>query len=95
MGFWGDVDAGSHYKVIDVNLLHPIKMTRIAIREMLRARKPGTILHVASIAAETVSVITPLYQASKHGIGSFVMGMGALEELCGIRVVGVAPGYVH
>ncbi|OQV04627.1 hypothetical protein CLAIMM_09482 [Cladophialophora immunda] len=93
-GFWGDIDTGSHYKVIDVNLLHPIKMSRIAIREMLGAGKKGTILHVASIAAETVSVITPLYQASKHGIGSFVMGMGALEDLCGIRVVGVAPGTI-
>ncbi|RFU28573.1 hypothetical protein B7463_g7788, partial [Scytalidium lignicola] len=94
LGFWGDVDSGSHYKVIDINLLHPIKMTRIAIRQMLRAKKVGTILHVASIAAETVSVITPLYQASKHGIGSFVMGMVALEELCGIRVLGVAPGAI-
>jgi NAD(P)-dependent dehydrogenase (short-subunit alcohol dehydrogenase family) len=91
-GFWGDIDSNSRYKVIDVNLIHPIKMTRIAIRRMLRAKKTGTILHVASVAVETVSVITPLYQASKHGIGSFVMGMGALEGLCGIRVLGVAPG---
>lgn len=67
-------------------------MTRIAIRRLLGAKKKGTVLHVASIAAETVSLITPLYQASKHGIGSFVMGMASLEELCGIRVVGVAPG---
>jgi NAD(P)-dependent dehydrogenase (short-subunit alcohol dehydrogenase family) len=70
-------------------------MTRIAIREMLRAKKPGVILHIASVAAETVNLITPLYHASKHGIGSFVMGMGSLEAFCGIRVVGVAPGYVQ
>ncbi|OAG39285.1 hypothetical protein AYO21_06489 [Fonsecaea monophora] len=93
-GFWGDKDSGSRYKVIDVNLIHPMKMTRIAIRRMLRAKKTGVILHVASVAAETLSVITPLYQASKHGIGSFVMGMSGLEGLCGIRVLGVAPGSI-
>ncbi|KIW98252.1 uncharacterized protein Z519_01836 [Cladophialophora bantiana CBS 173.52] len=92
--FWGDVDSPSHYKIIDINLIHPIKMTRIAIREMLRAKKVGTILHIASVAAETVSVITPLYQTSKHGIDSFVMGMGPLEGLYGIRVLGVAPGSI-
>ncbi|EXJ71070.1 uncharacterized protein A1O5_06063 [Cladophialophora psammophila CBS 110553] len=93
-GFWGDIDSASHYKLFDINLVHPIKMTRIAIRHMLRAKKAGTILHIASVAAETVSVITPLYQASKHGIGSFVMGMGAIEKICGIRVLGVAPGAI-
>ncbi|KAK5311131.1 hypothetical protein LTR93_011823 [Exophiala xenobiotica] len=69
-------------------------MTRIAIRRMLRAKKLGTILHVASIAAESVSLFTPLYHASKHRIGSLVMGLGALDEFCGIRVVGVAPGSI-
>ncbi|KAH0842350.1 hypothetical protein AYO21_00035 [Fonsecaea monophora] len=91
-GFWGDVDSPSHYKHFDINLVHPIKMTRMAIRHLMRAKKTGTVVLIASVAAETVSFITPLYQASKHGVGSFVMGMAAAEQACGVRVVGVAPG---
>ncbi len=67
-------------------------MTRIAVRRMQRAKKTGIVLHVVSVAAQTTSIVTPLYQASKHGLDSFVRGMEKLDELCGIRVVGVAPG---
>ncbi|OAP54966.1 hypothetical protein AYL99_10666 [Fonsecaea erecta] len=93
-GFWGDVDSPSHYKLFDINIVHPIKMTRMAIRHLMRAKKTGTVVCIASVAAETVSVITPLYQASKHAVGSFIMGMGAAEKFSGVRVVGVAPGAI-
>jgi len=94
-GFWSDKDKYSHYKILDVNLLHPLKMTRIAVRRMQRAKKTGIVLHIASVAAQTASIVTPLYQASKHGVDSFVRGMEKLDELCGIRVVGVAPGVIR
>ncbi|KAK5203657.1 hypothetical protein LTR47_008466 [Exophiala xenobiotica] len=92
--FWADVDDNSHYKVLDVNLVHPIKASRLAIRHMVEAGKGGAIIHTSSIAAQRSSIITPLYTASKHGISSFVRGMAPLEELAGIRVAGVAPGTV-
>lgn len=91
--FWDDVDTDSRYKVLDVNLVHPIKASRLAIRYMVEAGKQeGAIVHTSSIAAQRSSIVTPLYQASKHGISSFVRGMAPLQELAGIRVVGVAPG---
>lgn len=100
--FWDDVDTDSRYKVLDVNLVHPIKASRLAIRYMVEAGKAGkagkkggvggAIVHTSSIAAQRSSIVTPLYQASKHGISSFVRGMAPLQELAGIRVVGVAPG---
>ncbi|KAI1616247.1 NAD-dependent 15-hydroxyprostaglandin dehydrogenase [Exophiala viscosa] len=94
--FWDDVDSdeGSRYKVLDVNLVHPIKASRLAIRNMVEAGKGGAIVHTSSIAAQRSSIVTPLYTASKHGISSFVRGMAPLQELSGIRVVGVAPGVV-
>ncbi|KIW53179.1 hypothetical protein PV05_08771 [Exophiala xenobiotica] len=92
--FWDDVDRDSHYKVLDVNLVHPIKASRLAIRHMVEAGKGGAIIHTSSIAAQRSSIVTPLYTASKHGISSFVRGMAPLEELAGIRVAGVAPGTV-
>jgi 3-hydroxybutyrate dehydrogenase len=90
--FWGDVDKASHYKLFDINLLHPIKMTRIAVRKMQRAGKPGVVIHLSSISAQRPSVTVPLYSVSKQGISQFIRSMAPLEELANVRVVGVAPG---
>ena len=93
--FWNDLDEASHYRVLDVNLVHPLKLSRIAIRALRRSGKSGTIVLISSIAGQRSSIVTPLYTASKHGVNSFIRGMAPLWELAGIRVVGVAPGYVH
>lgn len=95
--FWGDQDPidRSRYRIFDVNILHPIKMTRIAVRQMRRAGKTaGVILHLSSIAAQKPSVTNPLYSVSKQALSQFVRCMEPLERLSGIRVVAVAPGYV-
>lgn len=91
-GFWDDEDSEDHYKIFDINLLHPIKMTRIAIRRLRRAKKPGVILHISSIAAQKPAVTLPLYSVSKQAISQFVRCMAPLDDMCGIRVVAVAPG---
>ncbi|KAJ9606671.1 hypothetical protein H2200_008679 [Cladophialophora chaetospira] len=93
-GFWKDNDVDDHYKILDINLLHPIKMTRIAIRRMLSNNSPGIICHVSSIGAQKPGLVTPLYAVSKSGISNFVRCMADLEQLARIRVVGVAPGII-
>ncbi|KAF7563926.1 hypothetical protein G7046_g207 [Stylonectria norvegica] len=92
--FWKDCDPDSHYKVLDINLNHPIKVTRIAIRHLTQAKQGGHIIHVSSIAGQRSSVVTPLYTAAKHGLNSFIRGMATLHELVNIKVCGVAPGTV-
>lgn len=74
-------------------------MTQIDIRKFVETKKqlPSSIsemcvVHVSSITGQRSSMVTPLYQASKHGINSFVRGMATLEAILGVRVVGVAPG---
>lgn len=91
-GFWNDRDEASHYKLLDINLVHPIKLTRIAVRHMRQAHKTGTILHVSSIAAQKASPVLPLYAVSKAGLSHFVRCCAPLEEMSGIKVVAVAPG---
>jgi 3-hydroxybutyrate dehydrogenase len=93
-GFWKDNESDDHYKVLDVNLLHPIKLSRIAIRRMLAAKSPGVICCVSSIGAQKPSLITPLYGVSKAAVNHFVRCMKDLHGLSGIRVVGVAPGVI-
>ncbi|EXJ65478.1 hypothetical protein A1O7_01819 [Cladophialophora yegresii CBS 114405] len=93
--FWEDCDHDSHYKVLDINLIHPIKSTRIAIRHLVEAgKKDAVILHISSVAGQRASVVTPLYTLSKHGINSFVRSLADLQHIAGIRVVAVAPGNV-
>lgn len=91
-GFWDEKDIASRYKLFDVNLLHPIKLTRIAIRRLQGAKSRGTILHISSITAQKPSAVLPLYSVSKAALSQFVRCMAPLESMCGIRVVGVAPG---
>lgn len=59
--FWADQDSESRYKVLDINLVHPIKLSRIAIRHWVQAKKQGTIIHISSIACQRSSIVTPLY----------------------------------
>jgi 3-hydroxybutyrate dehydrogenase len=91
-GFWDDRDQGSHYKLLDINLVHPIKLTRIAIRRMQQARKPGVILHESSIVALKPSAVLPLYAVSKAGLSHFVRSIAPISEMSGIKIVAVAPG---
>jgi 3-hydroxybutyrate dehydrogenase len=91
-GFWDDKDETLNYKLFDINMLHPIRMTRIAIRKMREAKKPGTVLHLSSITAQKPSVVLPLYSVSKAAVSQFVRCMAPLGQMCGIRVVGIAPG---
>ncbi|EXJ53639.1 uncharacterized protein A1O5_13090 [Cladophialophora psammophila CBS 110553] len=87
-------DASLGYKLFDVNLLHPINLTRIAIRRFQQASSPGVVLHLSSIVAQKPSAVLPLYSTSKAVISQFVRCMAPLDSLCGVRVVAVAPGKV-
>ena len=95
-----DDPLGGRYKMIDINLTHPIRVTQLAISHFLNAsppaspQNPKSIVHIASIAAQTASAAFPLYHVSKHGVQALVRSMGSLEGLCGIRVTGVNPGVV-
>ncbi|KAF4338314.1 15-hydroxyprostaglandin dehydrogenase [Fusarium beomiforme] len=93
-GFWNDEEETLNYKLFDINIMHPIRMTRIAIQKMRKAKKPGAILHLSSITAQKPSVVLPLYSVSKAAVSQFVRCMAPLDQICGIRVVGIAPGLV-
>jgi 3-hydroxybutyrate dehydrogenase len=96
-----DSPQGNHYKLLDINMIHPIRTTQMAISHFLSASPPSspsnpkTIVHIASTAAEGAQLATPLYHTSKHAIVGFVRCLAELEEICGIRVAAVAPGLVR
>ena len=91
--FWNDTEDQS-YKTVQVNIEHPVKATRLALRSFLRAKKPGVVLHISSIGGQTTRLSVPIYCATKAFINHFVRAFGGLEEAENIKVIAVAPGYV-
>lgn len=99
-----DSVSDSRFKSIDINLLHPIRLTQLAIIDHLQEMnsKKGTselaprktIIHVSSVNGQVTPLWTPLYNVSKHGINGFVRSLAPLEKRLGIRVAAVAPGLV-
>ena len=71
-----------------------MKLTRIAIRSLLKENKKGVILIVASLAGYQGVFGAPLYCASKHTCVGFVRSLAELDRLEAVKVVLSAPGYV-
>jgi 3-hydroxybutyrate dehydrogenase len=93
-----DSPDGDRYKMLDINITHPIRVTQLAISYFLKngasPSNPKTVVHIASIAGEMASLPVPMYHASKWAIHGFVRSMGDLEAKYGIRVGAVLPGVV-
>jgi len=66
----------------------------------LKHNKPGSIVHISSIAAQGPGLLTPVYAASKAAVSAFVRSLASLEtpldsSMPKIRVTAVAPGTIR
>jgi len=93
--FWDDSedDIGT-YRTLDINVKHPVKLTRMAIRACLGEKKPGVVCLIASTAGIRASYLASLYCTSKHAVVGFAKSMGEADPEEGIRVVCICPGLV-
>ena len=64
------------------------------MRALLGRDKKGVVVLVSSIAGYAKNYSSPLYVATKHALVGFTRSMGDAEELQGVKVVSVCPGYV-
>jgi len=92
--FWDDGEAEA-YKTIQINVNHPIKFTRLAMKALAGAEKQGVICLVASTAGIRGNYLASLYAASKHAIVGFAKSMGEADTEEGVKVVCVLPGMVR
>ncbi|CAI6088218.1 hypothetical protein V2G26_018694 [Clonostachys chloroleuca] len=92
--FWGDRET-ERYAQLDINLGHPIKLTRIAIRACLGRNKKGVVIITSSIAGVNGHFATALYVASKHGTIGFIKSLAKAETEAQVKVVGICPGLVE
>lgn len=80
--------------VLDVNLTAPFRLTRAALRGMMRQRY-GRIINVTSIVAVTGNAGQGNYTASKAGL--IAMSKSLAQEVAGrnITVNCIAPGFIE
>lgn len=90
--FWDDEADG--YKTIRINVEHPIKFARLAMRALAGAEKQGVVVMVSSTAGIRATYLASLYTASKHAIVGFTKAMGQADPDLGVRISCIMPGMV-
>ena len=90
-----DLAAADWDTMINVHLRGTFLCGREAARAMRRAGNPGRIVTVASVAAYEGDPLLGHYNAAKAGILGLTRSMASDFAPWGIRVNGVAPGWVR
>ncbi len=86
----GDIDD-----CISLNIASSMKLTRLAVREMLLSKSGGCILNISSICALRGYRGLAVYSATKSALSGFSLSLARELGPRGIRVNCVAPGYVE
>ncbi|KAI5367751.1 Putative short-chain dehydrogenase/reductase SDR, NAD(P)-binding domain superfamily [Septoria linicola] len=92
--FWDDNEENG-YKLMRINVDHPIKFTRLAMRALAGAEKQGVVCLLASGAGIRGHYLASLYTASKHAVVGFAKSMGQADGEVGVKLVAVLPGIVQ
>ncbi|KAL4936619.1 hypothetical protein BDV06DRAFT_89593 [Aspergillus oleicola] len=91
--FWDDTETES-YGSVQINVNHPVKLTRIALRALLSRNKKGVVLIVASMAGYQGNFGATMYCTTKHALVGFTRSVGQLDRYEGVKVVTICPGIV-
>lgn len=90
LGTLGELSAGDWRSQLDVNLLAPAELTRIALPALRAAR--GTVVFVNSGAGLRANPGWSAYAASKFGLRALADALRQEEAGNGVRVSSVYPG---
>ncbi len=91
---WRDLSASSVQRMVATNLAGPFLMV-LAVLPGMRARKSGVLVHIASLSATRLHVVSgPAYSATKYGVRAMSASINAEEGIHGIRSICINPGEV-
>jgi NAD(P)-dependent dehydrogenase (short-subunit alcohol dehydrogenase family) len=79
-------------EVIDVNLNGGMRVATAA--RPLLAQSKGSVIFIGSVMSYFGGPVQPAYSASKGAVHNLIMSLAAAYAVDGIRVNGVAPGWV-
>lgn len=89
-----DMAVESFDELIAVNLKGPWLMTRAALRIMLGAGKPASIVNTSSFLSTAATADTAAYSASKAGLDAMIRGIALEVGGHGIRINNINPGVI-
>jgi NAD(P)-dependent dehydrogenase (short-subunit alcohol dehydrogenase family) len=81
--------------VLDTNLKGTIWCSQAVARHMIATKRPGSIVHIASVGAFAAQEHASIYCASKAAQVSLAQSMALELAPYGIRVNAVAPGDIY
>jgi 3-oxoacyl-[acyl-carrier protein] reductase len=93
-GLSPQIDDEAWAKVIDTNLSAAFRLTRRALRPMIRARY-GRVVNIASIVGQRANPGQANYAASKAGLVAMTKTVAAEVARRGVTVNAVAPGLIE
>jgi 3-oxoacyl-[acyl-carrier protein] reductase len=93
-GLSPQIDDDDWARVIDTNLSAAFRLTRRALRPMLRARF-GRVVNIASIVGQRANPGQANYAASKAGLVAMTKTVAAEVARRGVTVNAVAPGLIE
>lgn len=80
-------------KVIDVNLIASILLTKILLESLIRAQ--GQIIVISSVAGIAPLIARTGYASSKHGLHGFYESLRTEIEPLGVHVMLVCPTFIQ
>ena len=89
-----DLPAEEWRRVLGTNLDAVFFWAQEAARRMLAAKKGGAIVNIASVLGFGVAKGTAAYAVAKAGIVQLTKALGLELAFKGIRVNGIAPGWI-
>jgi NADP-dependent 3-hydroxy acid dehydrogenase YdfG len=89
-----ELEPADFQREIETNLIGTMNASRLVLDGMLAAGR-GTIINVSSVSDRRPAPLAIGYTVSKYGVRAFGESLRLAHAADGLRVVNVAPGYVH
>lgn len=89
------VEDGAWQKTFEVNLRGPFELTREISRRLVEARRPGSIISIASILGTRAAPLQGVYGLTKAGLISMTQTLAVELGAAGLRFNAIAPGLVE